>query len=437
MGARVKEGRPLPDGWAGKTWALQQGLEAARGEWVVFLDADTRPRPGLIAALVEAAAPYELLSAAPRFVCEGAAERVLHPAMAATLVYRFGPLDVDGWQPRPRRALANGQCIVVAREPFLAAGGWTRVRGALTEDVALARAVRARGGLVGFVDAADLLEVRMYASARETWTGWARSLMAADATAPAALVGDVALLWLAVALPLPRLLCRRGSPLDVLLLALRVAIHAALARGYARPRGAAYALAPLLDAPVTAWLAWRAIRPSRTWRGRTYAPARKRSPISPMSPPVAATRDGASSASWASGKPKTPARAPHAKDRVPRLTTTHAASATAAASGLSANAPPANVITDLPPRPPAKSGNACPSMAPATPAYAPPTPASTRPARPAKVPLSASPTNAGHARRAPSCSSAFHAPGLPSPVARRSTSWRRATSSAAGTDPSR
>lgn len=142
---------------------------------MIFLDADTRPQPGLVAALVGAAAAgaYDLLSAAPRFVCASAAERMLHPSMAATLPYRLGPLDVEDWQPSPRRALANGQCVVVRREPFVASGGWGRVRGNLSEDIALARRMRADGARIGFADAADLLEVRMYASARETWTGWA------------------------------------------------------------------------------------------------------------------------------------------------------------------------------------------------------------------------------------------------------------------------
>ncbi len=269
-GARVVEGSELPGGWIGKSWALQQGLEAAGGDWVIFLDADTRPRPGLVAALVEAAGPYDLLSAAPRFVCESAAERLLHPAMAATLPYRVGPLDVEGWQPRPQRALANGQCMVVRREPFAAGGGWGRVRGNLSEDIALARALRADGALIGFADAADLLEVRMYASARETWTGWGRSLMGSGATGPLQQAGDVTLLWLTLALPLPRLVSGRGTPLDAVLLAVRLAIHGALARAYAKPRGLPYALAPLADLPVTAWLTWSAIRPSRTWRGRTY-----------------------------------------------------------------------------------------------------------------------------------------------------------------------
>ncbi len=272
LGALVVEGAELPAGWIGKSWAMQQGLEVASGDWVIFLDADTRPQPGLVAALVEAAGAgaYDLLSAAPRFVCESAAERLLHPSMAATLPYRLGPLDVEGWQPRPQRALANGQCVVVRREPFLAGGGWGRVRGNLSEDIALARSLRADGARIGFADAADLLEVRMYASARETWTGWGRSLMGSGATGPVQQAGDVALLWLTLALPLPRLLSRRGTALDAVLVAVRLAIHVALARGYAKPRGLPYALAPLADLPVTAWLTWSAVRPSRRWRGRTY-----------------------------------------------------------------------------------------------------------------------------------------------------------------------
>ena len=272
LGARVLDGAPLPSGWTGKAWALQQGVEAAGGDWVVFLDADTRPKPGLIDALIEAAQPFDLVTATPRFVCRGAAERLLHPAMAATIPYRVGPLDVEDWQPRPHRAIANGQCVVVRREPFCAAGGWGRVRNHLTsEDVALARSLRGAGWQLGFVDAADLLDVRMYESARETWTGWGRSLMWPDANTTLQQAGDVALLWLTMALPLPRLLLRRATALDVALLAVRLGIHAALARGYARPRGVPYALAPLTDAPVVAWLTWCALRPSRTWRGRTYA----------------------------------------------------------------------------------------------------------------------------------------------------------------------
>jgi dolichol-phosphate mannosyltransferase len=75
--------------------------------------------------------------------------------------------------------------------------------------------------------------------------------------------------WLALALPLPRLLTRRGDPLDVALAGLRLVVLAALAPAY-RCRGAAWWLSPLADVAVAARLTAGALRPGRTWRGRTY-----------------------------------------------------------------------------------------------------------------------------------------------------------------------
>jgi dolichol-phosphate mannosyltransferase len=237
-GARVVAGAPLPPGWAGKPWALEQGLRAARGDWIVFLDADTRPKPGLIRALVEAAAGVDVLSAGARFVCETPGERLLHPSFLATLVYRVGPAD------DPTRPIANGQCVVARREALLAAGGWARVGSSLVDD---------------------LLEVRMYEGARETWHGWGRSLIERDRYAP----GDLAVVWLTMALPLPRLLLRRGDLLDVLLVAQRFALLVPLARAYRR-RGLAFWLSPLADVATALRLTWTVTRPSRSWRGRTY-----------------------------------------------------------------------------------------------------------------------------------------------------------------------
>jgi dolichol-phosphate mannosyltransferase len=263
FGARVVHGRPLPDGWAGKAWALDQGLREATGDWVVFLDADTRPQPGLLRALIEAAEPYDLLSAGPRFVCETAGERLLHPSFLASLVLRFGPTDAPG-----ARVVANGQCMVARREPFLRAGGWGRVRSIMTEDIALARAlVEEDGWRFRMADAADVLEVRMYESARETWHGWGRSIIDPEVNDHAWL--DLLVLWSTMALPLPRLLLRRGDALDALLVAQRFALLLALRRAY-RPRGLPFWLSPLADLAVAVRLTWSVLRPPRTWRGRTY-----------------------------------------------------------------------------------------------------------------------------------------------------------------------
>ena len=274
-GARVIPGSDLPPRWVGKAWALEQGLRAAQGEWVVFLDADTRPRPGLLRALVQVLTDdADLVSAGPRFVCTGAGERLLHASMLATIAYRAGAIDAAAHQPAPSRAMANGQCMAARRGALVRAGGWERVAGHLTEDVALARALRADGWRLAFVDATELLDVRMYESLRETWLGWGRSLMGPDVNPPARLVEDLAVLWLVMALPLPRLLLRRGTPLDAALVALRVALLAAMASGY-QPRGLPFWLSPLADPATMVRLTWSVLRPTRTWRGRRYTWARQ------------------------------------------------------------------------------------------------------------------------------------------------------------------
>jgi dolichol-phosphate mannosyltransferase len=271
-GARVLPAPPLPPSGVGKPWALQHGLEQAAGDVVVTLDADVLPDPGLVRALAAALAGQPertLLTATVRFVCETAGERALHPAFLATLVYRFGPGDVDGFQPRPERALANGQCLAARRTALLAAGGFALAGEHMTDDVALARALRCRGWGLLTVDAADLLEVRMYNSLAETWTGWSRSLMAPDVTSPAWQALDIATLWAVQALPLWRLLLRRGTPLDAALLVLRLALHVAFRRTYRR-HDAAFWLAPLIDLPAVVRLTLSVVRPDRSWRGRSY-----------------------------------------------------------------------------------------------------------------------------------------------------------------------
>ncbi len=271
LGATVVEGQPLPAGWVGKPWALQQGLEAATGEWVVTLDADVVPRAGLVGALVDAIGDhgYDLVTAAPRFICSTLGEQVLHPALLATLVYRFGP--VGHRRPvRPHRAMANGQCLVARRDWLVASGGFSAAAGHLTDDIALVRAFAAAGARVGFLDGTAVLEVDMHDGVADVWREWGRSLPMADVTPGWRQFGDMALIWLCVALPLPRIVLRRSTVVDWILLAVRAGLVVATAGAYRRPAPGTWA-APLLDVPAAARLTWAAVRPVRTWRGRTYA----------------------------------------------------------------------------------------------------------------------------------------------------------------------
>lgn len=293
-GARVVHGRQPPPGWNGKSWSLQQGLEAASGEVVVCLDADTRPDSNLPRTLaqtlraLEACAPPGapratvaprtpqpgaasgprpvLLSAGARFRCDTPGERFLHPAMLATLVYRFGPPD-SASEVKLDRLLVNGQCLAFRRAALLAEGGFRAGAASLTDDAALARHLAHRGWTVSFRDASALLEVDMHESAAGTWQEWGRSIALRDVTSPTQLWLDVCVVWLTLGLPLLRVISRRRSPFDLPLLLVRGAMTAALAGSY-RPRGTAYWLSPLADPLAALRLTLSALRPAESWRGQ-------------------------------------------------------------------------------------------------------------------------------------------------------------------------
>lgn len=266
-GARVLDAGPLPDGWAGKAHAMHVGLGAATTPVVVFVDADTRPGPGFLAAAVGALDGSTLVTVAARVDAASAGERWLHPSMLTTLVYRLGPPGAVA--RRPERTMANGQCTVVDRGRLREAGGFEPVRGALLEDLALARHLAVAGHDVRFVDGTAVLDVHGYGSAVEAWRGWGRSLDLAPVTGPAWQVLDLAVVWAALALPLPRLALRRGDAVDVVALALRGGTLVGTARAYRR-RGLPYWLSPLADVAVAARITAGTVRPSRRWRGRDY-----------------------------------------------------------------------------------------------------------------------------------------------------------------------
>ncbi len=270
-GARVVTATTLPSGWAGKAWALQQGLEAAVGEWVVTLDADTRPDPRLPAAVVARAIAddADLLTVAGSFVCPTGALAAVHPAMLTTLVMRFGPPG-DAGRTDATRLLANGQCMVMPRQAFLADGGLAPVAHHMVEDVALARERAVRGRRVSFLDAAELLQVQMYEDVGDAWQGWGRSLALPGVETRGRQVLDAATVALVQGLPMMRLLAGRADAVDAVACLLRLGTLVGTARVY-RPRRLGYWLSPLADPLAVATLLRSIMRPDQPWRGR-HAP---------------------------------------------------------------------------------------------------------------------------------------------------------------------
>jgi len=191
----VVSGRPLPAGWTGKLWAQSQGMEFAgkaeeAPDYLLLTDADIVLAPQALASLVARAEQDGLVlnSLMVKLRCKSFAERVFVPAF----VFFFQMLYPFAWVNDLRRATAAaaGGCMLVRREALAAAGGLASIRGALIDDCALAKLLKARGPIaLALTDRAH--SVRAYPAIGDIRRMVARTAYAQLRYSPLLLAGTV------------------------------------------------------------------------------------------------------------------------------------------------------------------------------------------------------------------------------------------------------
>jgi dolichol-phosphate mannosyltransferase len=276
---RLVDASVIPPGWNGKAWGLQVGLEQAAltTTWVLTMDADVRPKPGLVASLVAHAerAGLGVVSVATTQELAGPGSALVHPALLATLVYRFG---IPGHVAcRPETVQANGQCLLIRRDLLAKIGGFAAGRRSLCDDVTVARRLATIGYPSGFFEAPGLVSVRMYESGWETFVNWSRSLPLRDHLSDSRALLGLTEVGLVQALPLAVVLSLRNEragwvgrwlrAVNLGLVLLRLGTLAGTRRAYPQAPWTFW-LSPLLDVPITVML-WRsALTRRHRWRGR-------------------------------------------------------------------------------------------------------------------------------------------------------------------------
>lgn len=286
---RTRTIESLPPGWTGKTHALHVAGGEARGDWLWFLDADTRHDPCSLAVMMEYARANRaaLASLVPEMRCETFWEQVVQPLMGIVLMRSYPPFRVNDDRAAP--AFANGQYILIRRDAYEAAGGHEAVRDRFVEDIHLAKRVKALGLPIRTAITTEISSTRMYESLGHLMRGWSRILYDALGRSPWPLLGKIVepLIFSqsgAIALVAGLLMLAAGVPgpfawwlvgLAIVHLLLQVSV---LYRMYA------------WSSPRTAWAAWfypvagfvsdwiliqaiaMCVTGRVTWRGTSYGP---------------------------------------------------------------------------------------------------------------------------------------------------------------------
>jgi glycosyltransferase involved in cell wall biosynthesis len=254
----------LPAGWCGKPFACDRLARAARGEWMLFLDADARLSPDAPARMVAEARRRHasLLACWPGIRMVTFWEKVLMPVLNF-VVFTLYPAPLSLRRRDASLGLAHGACLLARREEYWKVGGHATVQNELFEDTRLARIWRERGEWSVCLDGQDVVSVRMYRSLGEIWAGFKKDFYPAFRTR-AGFAGFMALHAVALTWPF----FWPGWP-AVLVLAARAVLAARFRHPWWSIPLHPAAQLMLLALGVSSWWAcvWgRGV----TWKGRSY-----------------------------------------------------------------------------------------------------------------------------------------------------------------------
>jgi len=172
---RIVPSKPLPSGWSGKLWVLEQGRRYVTTPYTLLLDADIQLTRGIVNALREKMhrqeVPFISLMAVPSMA--GGWEKLLMPAFVYffKILYPFGRVNAAD----ARIAAAAGGCILVESRILNEIGGFESIRSAVIDDCALAQRVKSQGAKIWLGLTHSASSIRSYRYLKEIWNMVART----------------------------------------------------------------------------------------------------------------------------------------------------------------------------------------------------------------------------------------------------------------------
>ena len=274
---RLLSGKSLPEGWVGKPWACHQLSKEAKGDYLLFVDADTRFSDITIANAVTLAheEKADLISLWPYLESLTWSERLVIP-----FVHLFILFYLPHWAKGSLRCFgaANGQFVLFRRDAYENIKGHESVHNHMVEDIAIARNMRAAGFKVLNLDGTNpghsiaLVRCRMYTRFHEVWGGFTKNLYPSfDGNFPAFLLFQSIQIFIFLT-PFILLFTRANGPLVwteiLIILTLRFALAHRFRQSYLGALLHPFGQILVIAIALNSWL--QSLRGRLPWKGRHY-----------------------------------------------------------------------------------------------------------------------------------------------------------------------
>lgn len=280
---RLLRGKDLPAGWMGKCHACQQLADASRGDYLLFVDADTEHAPQAVGAAVGAVEELgaAFITAQPRQVAVTLGERLFQPLLTYDVLTLL-PVALVGRIAAPILSAGSGQFMLFRRGAYYEIGGHAAVRGEVLEDMEIVRVVKTHGYRAMWLDAGTAVRCRMYRSFGQLWQGYSKNFYACYGAHPGlAALGLGA--WMAINVMPPVMVgtavARRAPRAQVVLPALTwgltTAMRLVLAKRVRAQRSDwvsafLHPVAAVLQVALTVNSARWSLTGRTSWKGRVY-----------------------------------------------------------------------------------------------------------------------------------------------------------------------
>lgn len=177
---QIVKGGPVPPKWRnGKLYACNQLANKARGEYLLFLDADVRLKKGFTGEIIDYLQRHQLqlVSVFPRQVMRSLGEQITVPLMNWILVSLL-PLPLVQRTSFSSLSAANGQCMLFDADNYRENKWHSLNKTEMVEDIAIARSVKRKGFKIQTLLGNTNIQCRMYNNYNESVEGFARNIQA-------------------------------------------------------------------------------------------------------------------------------------------------------------------------------------------------------------------------------------------------------------------